>query len=365
MDTFPKSRIGLFLVLAAGVLYLAAAAPEELKTTALRLAPVLLFVAGMSVVVNLAARACAFDAIAQAMEKRLKSKWALWFGIAVIAIVSTVFLSLDTTAIMITPMAVALARRNRLKVVPVSFAVVWIANLGSLALPVSNLTNLLAHPYGSTAVPAVAAITVAVVASWVVYRLAPSEPKLQDTEIRADSSPLLRISLIVLALLPPALVSPVPYWLVSTVAAAVLLIFARPDFREALSLVPWDSLALAAALSFGVGAVLVLADGRLIFDAGPATLSVVGAVAANALNNIPAFLLLEPSAPTPQLINALLIGVNCGPIVTPWASLATLLWHDQLRRNGIDIPWRTVVVRGAVLAPFAVGVPLAALSFLG
>lgn len=56
MDTFPKSRMGLLLVLAASILYLAAAASEEVKTTALRLAPVLLFVAGMSVTVDLAAR---------------------------------------------------------------------------------------------------------------------------------------------------------------------------------------------------------------------------------------------------------------------------------------------------------------------
>ncbi|SIS47382.1 hypothetical protein SAMN05444817_10628 [Corynebacterium appendicis CIP 107643] len=56
MDTFPKSRMGLLLVLAASILYLAVAASEEVKITALRLAPVLLFVAGMSVTVNLAAR---------------------------------------------------------------------------------------------------------------------------------------------------------------------------------------------------------------------------------------------------------------------------------------------------------------------
>lgn len=364
MDTLPKSRMGLLLVLAASILYLAAADSEEVKTTALRLAPVLLFVAGMSVTVNLAARTGAFEAIARALEERVKSEWALWLGIVVLAIVSTAFLSLDTTAIMVTPMAVALARRNGLKVVPLSFAVVWIANLGSLALPVSNLTNLLSHPYGSAAVPAVAAVAVAVAASWAVYRFAPSEPESRDSVITAPTSPLLKKSLIVLSLLPPALVSPLPYWAVSTVAAAVLLAFVRPDCRAALSLVPWNSLLLAAAFSFSVGAVLVLAGSRLNLEMGPATLCALGAVTANILNNIPAYLLLEPATSTPQHTLALLIGVNCGPIVTPWASLATLLWHDQLRRSGIEIPWRTVAAKGAVLAPFAVSVPLAGLSLV-
>ena len=109
MDTFPKSRMGLLLVLAASILYLAAAASEEVKTTALRLAPVLLFVAGMSVTVNLAARTGAFEAIARALEERVKSEWALWLGIVGLAIVSTAFLSLDTTAIMVTPMDLAVA----------------------------------------------------------------------------------------------------------------------------------------------------------------------------------------------------------------------------------------------------------------
>ncbi|WP_367881628.1 hypothetical protein [Corynebacterium sp. P3-F1] len=52
-------------------------------------------------------------------------------------------------------------------------------------------------------------------------------------------------------------------------------------------------------------------------------------------------------------------------MVTPWASLATLLWHDQLRRAGVQIPWKDVVRRGALLAPFAVAVPLGALMVAG
>lgn len=148
------------------------------------------------------------------------------------------------------------------------------------------------------------------------------------------------------------------------VAGMSVTVNLRPDYHAALSLVPWNSLLLAAAFSFSVGAVLVLAGGRLSLEMGPATLAALGAVTANILNNIPAYLLLEPATSTPQHTLALLIGVNCGPIVTPWASLATLLWHDQLRRSGIEIPWRTVAAKGAILAPFAVSVPLAALSFV-
>nr|WP_275433374.1 ArsB/NhaD family transporter [Corynebacterium imitans] len=50
----------------------------------------------------------------------------------------------------------------------------------------------------------------------------------------------------------------------------------------------------------------------------------------------------------------LLVGVNFGPLITPWASLATLLWHSQLERAGIQIPWRVFIAFGCVLAPLAV-----------
>ena len=371
MDTIPKSLLRWAIcaaALAPSAIFLAVAEPEALLALALRLAPVLLFVAGMSVTVNLASAAGAFEAVARGLERWTRSPWALWSGIVAISATSTIFLSLDTTAIMITPMAVALARRNGLKVVPVAFAVVWIANLGSLLLPVSNLTNLLAagsaHISSETAymrmaaAPAAAALLVAVAASWLTYVLAADEPAPSPrTEDEAASSPALRIALAVLAVIPPALLV-LPYWLVSTVAAAVLYAAAEKNHRRS-NLVPWYSIVLAATLSCASAA--AIAAGIQFGELAPVPLAAAGAVAANAVNNLPAYLLLEPSAQTPQQIMALLIGVNCGPIVTPWASLATLLWHDQLQRAGVAVAWKDVAVRGACLMPFAVAAPLGAM----
>lgn len=77
------------------------------------------------------------------------------------------------------------------------------------------------------------------------------------------------------------------------------------------------------------------------------------------MNNIPAFLFLEPLVSTPASYIALLIGVNAAPIITPWASLATLLWHDQLRRAGVHIKWSTFMILGCILAPVVVLLPVA------
>ena len=57
----------------------------------------------------------------------------------------------------------------------------------------------------------------------------------------------------------------------------------------------------------------------------PVRLAATGAAGSNVLNNLPAYLLAEPLAQTPQRMAALLIGVNASPLITPWASLAILL----------------------------------------
>ncbi len=62
----------------------------------------------------------------------------------VLAVLSTAVLSLDTTAVLLTPVVIALARRTHTPPLPFALAVLALANTASLVLPVSNLTNLLA-----------------------------------------------------------------------------------------------------------------------------------------------------------------------------------------------------------------------------
>ncbi|MBX6751533.1 MAG: hypothetical protein IRY85_18050 [Micromonosporaceae bacterium] len=46
----------------------------------------------------------------------------------------------------------------------------------------------------------------------------------------------------------------------------------------------------------------------------------------------------------------MLIGTNIGPLVVPWASLATLLWAQRCRAAGLRIDWRRYVVTSLVTA---------------
>lgn len=366
------------LALATGLLPLPAAA--ELWQ---RVWPILLFVVSITVVTELAAEAGLFRVIAERTARWGRGRaWALWMLVLATAVLSTVFLSLDTTAVLLTPVVVLLARHSGLSPLPFALTTVWMANTASLLLPVSNLTNLLAqHRLGGpspvefaalTALPALVSIVVPAAILFVVsrrslllrYETAPPEPV-------GDRALLVTAGVTVAALLP-LLVSGLPVWLPALAGAAVLVVaFAirRPGVLR-IGLVPWQLVVFAAGLFLVVDAAQSLGLARalgMLSGTGHGPLALlrlagVGALGANAVDNLPAYLALEPVAGDPLRLVALLIGVNVGPLITPWASLATLLWHQRLRALGVQISWRRYLLLGLVAAPVTVTLAVLALA---
>jgi arsenical pump membrane protein len=148
-------------------------------------------------------------------------------------------------------------------------------------------------------------------------------------------------------------------------AIAALLVAAVCLFRAphllSLRLVPWRLLtavtvlfvAVQVAHDYGLGDALGTVAGK-VGDRFAPTLQLAGvsAVGANLADNLPAYLAMEPVADgSPLRMAALLIGVNTGPLITPWASLATLLWADRCRAAGVPVRWRTFAVRGLMVVP--------------
>ncbi len=347
---------------------------------AARTVPVLAFVVAMSLVTELVDDAGLFRVVTGRLAALGRGRvLLLWLLAIALATVSTIFLSLDTTAVLVTPVVVLLALHARIPPLPFALTTVWLANTASLLLPVSNLTNLLAQdrlrlsPAGFAGLvwaPALVGILVPLGLLWLAFR--------KDLRGRYGPQPVQKVrdrvllysSAAVMALLLPALVSGVPVQFPALAAAVVLLLLFVWRRRSALrwSMIPWRPLMLTTGLFMVVES--LHANGLTQFLTGvagsgeslPALLQLagLGAGAANAVNNLPAYLALEPVAGSPVRLAALLIGVNLGPLVTPWASLATLLWHERLRTLNVEIRWGGFALAG--LAAVVLTVPLAVLA---
>ena len=383
--------LGVFLLLLGGVAILTGTLPlTDLAALADRVAPILLFVVAMTIVTELCSDAGVFRFIARRLRRwGLGSAWWLWLLVCILAVLTTIFLSLDTTAVLLTPIVVNVARQAGLPPLPFALITVWLANTASLLLPISNLTNLLAQqqlgsitPLGFAtlmAAPAVVAILVPMAVVAVVYRgqlttRYPRTPTVPAGGARPPLPPdrvLGGVSAGILLALIPALLSGLPVWIPASAAAAALILVYAVRRRTALrwGLVPWSLLtfvsglfvAMAALENLGLPAILASLAGTGGSPAELLRLGATGMLGANVANNLPAYLALEPIADTTPRLLSLLVGVNAGPLITPWASLATLLWHDRLRSMNVQVNWRAFIVFGLGLAPLTVGLSLGAL----
>ncbi len=340
-----------------------------------RVWPILLFVTAITLVTELAAEAGVFTVVAQWTARAGRGRaWLLWLLVTVFAGLSTVFLSLDTTAVLLTPVVIVLARHAGLEPLPFALTTVWMANAGSLLLPVSNLTNLLAQramgdpsPLAFAALMAAPALVAMAVPMIVVFLLA-RRTLLRRYEPGEEERPGDRVLLIgsaaVLVVLVPLLVSGLPVWLPASAAAVVLAALFAVRRRGALhpGLVPWQLLLLAGGLflviealhSAGLGRLLAAVSGDGESPLALLRLALTGAAGANVVDNLPAYLALEPAAGSPARLAALLIGVSAGPLITPWASLATLLWHQRLVAAGVELRWSRYILLGVIVAPVTV-----------
>jgi Na+/H+ antiporter NhaD/arsenite permease-like protein len=155
-------------------------------------------------------------------------------------------------------------------------------------------------------------------------------------------------------------------------ALIVVVAFAVLDrARLRLSLVPWQLLIFVSGLflvvptlsRFGLADVMTGLIGTDPNGVGVYRAAAAGAGLSNVLNNLPAYVAGEavvPAANHDQLLG-LLIGVNLGPIVTPWASLATLLCLESCRDHGLRVPLGRFTLTGLGLATVALAGSVAAL----
>ena len=378
LGVLDRIRIG---VLVLGLVFVATGLlPADTARASIgRVAPLLLFLFSVIVLAELTKEAGVFDAIAQRMARAGRGNYAALFLLCVaFASLTTVFLNLDTTAVLLTPVMLALAARARIATLPLAMTTVWLANTASILLPVSNLTNLLAADRVALETrafaarmwaPQLAVLGVTMALLWAFYwrRRMRGEDAYDPPGLAPVRDPVLFSAsggacLLFIGAILAGVHTGVQLGIATTIAAAVAVAAFAVRDRSALrpGLVPWQLLVFVTGLFLVVPTLerwglddamraLVGHDGGA---AGAFRAAFSGAGLSNVLNNLPAYVAGESAVPASnkdQLLS-LLIGTNVGPVITPWGSLATLLWFEWCRRWDVRVPMRKFVLTGAVLA---------------
>jgi arsenical pump membrane protein len=300
----------------------------------------------------------------------------------------TAILSLDTTAVMLTPVMLALVKRLKVPAAPYVVLCAFVANVGSLALPISNLTNLLFadafhQTFAAFAARMIAPQLVALVTTYAVLRwhFRRKLPNCFD----GDSLPE-----------PASVVPNRAYFLVCVTVLAVVLIgyFLAPLMGLEPYVFAFAGSAVLAFAGMGFGRVRIRVVRELAWDIFPfiiglfiavqglENLGIVGveagwlgsmrpgspekllaaagatAFASNFMNNLPAALiarsvLLRSHAHMGSVLAAL-IGADVGPMITPFGSLATMLVLALARQGGEEVRAGEVVRLGLWAVPVIV-----------
>ncbi|MFC0033060.1 SLC13 family permease [Micromonospora chaiyaphumensis] len=358
----------------------------DAEETVRRIVPILIFLGTVVVLAELTAVAGVFDALAARVAITARGSYRALFWLCVgFASITTIALNLDTTAVLLTPVMIALARKLGVPPTPLAMTTVWLANTASLLLPVSNLTNILASDrIGLEPVPWAArmwwpqlvAIVITMVLLWWWYwrpARAGADPFVPPPPHVPPDRVLYRTALAACLLFVAGILVGVEIGLASGVAAAILVagfaVRARGSLR--LALVPWRLLVFVTGLFLvvqtigrhGLDTVLGALIGGDTGAEGALRAGGAGALFANVVNNLPAYLAGEAVIATDhhtQLL-ALLVGTNVGPLATPWASLATLIWYERCRAAGVAVPLGRFVATSAALAVLATAATVAAL----
>jgi arsenical pump membrane protein len=340
------------------------AVPGDARAAAAQSWPAFVLVAGLLLVGLVAAGDGLFETGGHALARLAPNGVALYAGSALLVVVVTTLLNLDTSVTFLTPVLVAAARRRGEGEAALLFACLLLSNAGSMLLPGSNLTNVIVlghlHLSGRDFFDhmALAGIMAALVTALVVGVAHHRELRVSIRPSSDTERPVLGVGLVAVAAVTVlVLVLRSPALPVALVGIVAVVLRARYDAgvssRAALGVLGLPVLVGLFGLSIALGAL-----GR---DwSGPATLlshldtwgtAVVAALISVLVNNLPAASLL--AAHHPPHPYSLLVGLNVGPNLFVTGSLAWVLWLRAARTAGAEPDIRRAVTLGLVSVPLA------------
>ena len=368
---------GGWLLFAAGAVAAVTAAvadPRSASQAATQDWPPFVLVAGLLLVGLVAAQDGLFEAAGELIARTATDGRVLFAGVALLVLIVSALLNLDTAVAFLSPVLVHAARKRGDGDAVLLSACLLLSNAGSLLLPGSNLTNLIVlgqlHLSGGDfaahmGVPWIAAgLTTALIVAFhgrrSLARKVAAEGEPSRPVVGLGLLAVVSATVLVVVLSSPA----VPVLAVGVVAAGCRISQRSQTIRAARAVLGLPILVGLLGLAVGLGALGRNWSGpsQLLGNLGPWPTAGVAAVASVLLNNLPAASLLASRVPPHPY--ALLLGLNLGPNLFVTGSLSWILWLRASAAVGGKPSIVTTARIGLVAVPLSIAAALAALSVL-
>lgn len=340
----------------------------------------LLLLFGMLVHVAALARSGFYEWAAARLVAAAETPRRLTFGALLLsAILSAVALN-DATVLLLTPVLVVAADEGGVDPIPPILAVIFGANIGSVATPLGNPQNAyilaasdLTTPEFVAALAPVAAVCL-VVAGVFLLPITPREGTLVTPGLPAfDHGWAIASSTFVVGTLGLLLVFPDAG--AGTIAASTAIFhlawlqgFRRVAGDEVFGDVDWSILVLFA----GLFALIAGLDGTRLLEtveavSGGLPLAATAFVLSNLVSNVPAVVLLAAAIPEAAAGDWLLLAAvsTLAGNATPIASAATLIALEAASDRRVHVPIRKLLLLGIPLSIVTSAVAVGMLVFVG
>ncbi|MGB5792460.1 arsenic transporter [Poseidonibacter sp.] len=310
------------------------------------------------------------------------------YSILLGAFVSALFAN-DGAALILTPILLAkmrILKLNMKSIIAFLLAGGFISDSASLPLVFSNLTNIVTANYfnigfseyiSNMFLPFVVSVIASIVFLWIILRK--DIPKEVDISLLKDPSTAIKnktlfyISWVFLAVLLAGYFIGDMYDLPVSVFALgggilfliIATLFKTVKPKEIIKEAPWQVVWFSIGLYIVVYGLknagltdyltVILKDLSLRGD----TIAIVGtgfisAFLSAIMNNMPTVMIMDialQDIPNQALAYANIIGCNLGPKMTPFGSLATLLWLHVLAKKGVNISFAQYSKFGFLITP--------------
>ena len=306
-------------------------------------------VVGLLLIGHVAAKDGLFEVAGSRLARLPGGPRVLFVAMMLLVALVTAVLNLDTSIVFLTPVLLHAARSRSVPEGAFLYGCIFMANAASLLLLGSNLTNILVFTHSGVAgttftatmlLPWIVSVALTTLVVGMCFRrdlsARPRSPRtpnpvVDHVTLGLGLAGVIAATTMMLVLTDPA--APV-------LATALALIAYDVGVRHRLSPRPlWRSANLPVVSGLFVLAVSVSVVSRhwhlthhLLGAAGAWQTTVVAAVSANLLNNLPAAVLL--SATMPAHPYNLLLGLNLGPNLSIVGALSSVLWLQVARREG-------------------------------